>query len=90
MELQKQVRDLQNELEEHSDEDENNNHSAVQSEVVQGNANNFGSKSEQNFSNETSRIGVLQGSGVEISKQNQDQEVNNDHKVQQMEVITLY
>ncbi|KAM7475166.1 hypothetical protein LguiB_022409 [Lonicera macranthoides] len=89
MELQKQVTDLQNELEEHSEEDENNNnnnnHSAVQSEVVQGNANNFGTKSDQNLPNETSRIGALQGSGVEISKQSQDQEVDNDHKVQQME-----
>ncbi|KAK3009205.1 hypothetical protein RJ639_013248 [Escallonia herrerae] len=89
MDLQDQARELQNELEEHSNNDPDNN----QSEVVHGNGvNTLGPKSEPGKPTKgCHNTGASGSNGTEVSKQNLDSDITSD-KVQmepQVEVAQL-
>lgn len=94
MELKRQVEDLQNELEENSDDEgtTNNQSTIVEQEVIHGNGSN--SKRRYNhgpglFVNGP-QLEAYSGVGnIEVSKQNQDAEGASE-KGQQMEVIHVF
>nr|ASW18440.1 aborted microspores protein [Tapiscia sinensis] len=88
-ELQKQAKELQDELEEHSDDDGNKttgmingNHNNVQSEILNQNGLIIGPKSEHNKAPNGFHVGAS-GSGS-VPKQNQESDSTNDG-TQQME-----
>ncbi|CAK9134555.1 unnamed protein product [Ilex paraguariensis] len=87
-ELQKQVEDLQNELEEHSDDEgANNNHSNLtngQPDILLRNGTNLGPGPEHEKLGNGFHMGVSGNGGTELLKQNPDSE-NTGDKVQQME-----
>ena len=86
-ELQQQAKDLQDELEEHSDDEggrntvSSGNHHNVQPENLNQNGINLGHKSEH----DKAPNGIHGGGNGSVSKQNQESEITND-KTQQMEV----
>ncbi|KAE8008780.1 hypothetical protein FH972_005256 [Carpinus fangiana] len=86
-ELQQQAKDLQDELEEHSDDEGgrntvcSGNHHNVQPENLNQNGINLGHKSEH----DKAPNGIDGGGNGSVSKQNQESEITND-KTQQMEV----
>ncbi len=90
-ELQKQAKELQDELEEHSDDGgrnstvtNNGNHQNVQSEILNQNGMNLGPKAEHDDKPSNGIHDGVSGNGNSL-KQNEDSENNND-KSQQMEV----
>lgn len=90
-ELQKQVKDLQNELEEKSDDEDprnsaiSNSHNILQPNVFQKNGMNYETKSEhENISNGYHK-GTSGNGGIDLLNQNLEAE-NTIDKVQQMEV----
>uniref|UniRef100_A0A2N9FLJ0 BHLH domain-containing protein n=1 Tax=Fagus sylvatica TaxID=28930 RepID=A0A2N9FLJ0_FAGSY len=90
-ELQKQAKELQDELEEHSDDGgrnstvtNNGNHQNVQSEILNQNGMNLGPKAEHDDKPSNGIHDGVSDNGNSL-KQNEDSENNND-KSQQMEV----
>ena len=96
-ELQKQAKDLQDELEEHSDNEGgkmnagiNSNHNNVQSEILNndGSGVNIGSKTENEEAQNGLHMGEAgNGSACRLPKQNHETDQINNDKAQQMEVL---
>ncbi|KAL6351259.1 hypothetical protein AAG906_035051 [Vitis piasezkii] len=94
-ELQKQAKDLQDELEEHSDDEGgkinagiNSNHNNVQSEILNndGSGVNIGSKTENEEAQNGLHMGEAgNGSACRLPKQNHETDQINNDKAQQME-----
>nr|XP_016515457.1 PREDICTED: transcription factor ABORTED MICROSPORES-like [Nicotiana tabacum]XP_016515458.1 PREDICTED: transcription factor ABORTED MICROSPORES-like [Nicotiana tabacum]XP_016515459.1 PREDICTED: transcription factor ABORTED MICROSPORES-like [Nicotiana tabacum]XP_016515460.1 PREDICTED: transcription factor ABORTED MICROSPORES-like [Nicotiana tabacum]XP_016515462.1 PREDICTED: transcription factor ABORTED MICROSPORES-like [Nicotiana tabacum] len=88
MELEKQVKDLQLELEEHSDDDQGGrNQNQVQPEVLgqNGSDQNNRPKSENVKLSNGSHTGISANSNGSIDPSRQNQEVEDNDKLQQME-----
>ncbi|KAL3512811.1 hypothetical protein ACH5RR_025528 [Cinchona calisaya] len=89
-ELQKQVKDLQNELEENSDDEDprnsaiSNNHNILQPNVFHKNGMSYGNKSEHENILNGDHKGMLGNGGIDMLNQNPEAE-NITDKVQQME-----
>lgn len=94
-ELQKQEKDLQDELEENSDDGcrntgtNGNNHNVQQEILIQNAINTLGPKTEHDKA--PNGIHLQQGElgNGNLTKQKQNPEISNDKTVQQMEVNTL-
>lgn len=90
-ELQKQAKDLQDELEDNSDDEDprnpvlSNNHNIAQSNILQKNGMIYRTKSENDNVSNGYQKGASGNGGIDLSRRNQECE-NSDEKVQQMEV----
>lgn len=90
--MQKQAKDLENELEDNSDDEDpinsviTNNHNVSQSNIFQSNGIMCGTKSEhENDSNGCHKRSLGDRGNMDYSQRYQERE-NHEEKVQQMEV----